>query len=127
MLRVQIRDASNTFLVKIEGKFSGEDAEYVQTLMARSNTGADLVIDITDVTFVDPTGEIVLKFFRRLGAVFVAENSYSRFMCERLQLPLKGKNKSNGHDRSRNVQDDMVDVLTEHPPEVENPDASSEL
>lgn len=127
MLRVQIRDASSTFLVKIEGKFSGEDAEYVQTLMARSNTGLDLVIDITDVTFVDPTGEIVLKFFRRLGAVFVAENSYSRFMCERLQLPLKGTHKSNGHDHSHNAQAEAMDVLTENSPKVENPDASSEF
>ncbi len=124
MLRVQIRDASNTLLVKIEGRFSGEDAEYVQTLMARSNTGLDLVIDITDVTFVDPTGEIVLKFFKRLGAVFVAENSYSSYTCERLQLPLKEKHKSNGHDRNRNVQAETMDVLAKHPPEVDNPNVS---
>lgn len=127
MLRVQIRDASNKFLVKIEGRFSGDDAEYVQTLMARFNPTLDLVVDITDVTFADTSGEAALRFLKRLGAVFVAENSYSRFMCERLQLPLSGKNKSNGPDRSQNVQAEVMDVLPEHPPKVENPDASSEL
>src|SRR5689334_14110317 len=115
MIRVQIRDASNTLLVKIEGRFSGTDAEYAQTLTARFNTTLDLVIDITDVTFADATGEIVLRFFRRLGAVFVAENSYSRYMCERLQLPLSKKHKSNGKDRPE-LQFEAADAPSEKPP-----------
>ena len=127
MLRVQIRDASNTLLVKIEGKFSGEDAEYVQTSIARFNTTLDVVIDITDVTFVDATGEIVLKFFRRLGAVFVAESSYSLYMCEQLRLPLAVNRKRRGHERSPKAQAEMTDVPTEHPPEVDNSNAISSL
>ena len=126
MLRVQIRDASNTLLVRIEGRFSGEDAEYVQTLMARFNTTLDLVVDMTDVTFADASGEDALRFLNRLGAVFVAENSYSRFICERLQLPLKGKHKSNAHDRSHNVQPEVTGMLTEQPPKEDNPNAISE-
>jgi hypothetical protein len=37
----------------------------------------------------------VLLFIKRLGAEFVAETSYSRDICDRLQLPLVGKRKSN--------------------------------
>lgn len=127
MLRVQIRDASNRFLIKIEGRFSGADAEYVQTLMARFNTTLDLVVDITDVTFVDANGEAALRFFKRLGAVFVADNSYSLYMCERLRLPLSDKHKFNGHDRGRTADAEPTDVPAEHLPEVDNPNAISDL
>ena len=40
--------------------------------------------------FIDAIGEEVLLFVKRLGAQFVAETSYSRDVCERLQLPLVG-------------------------------------
>jgi len=33
----------------------------------------------------------VLLFVKRLGAQFVAETSYSRDVCERLELPFIGK------------------------------------
>ncbi|MFZ3370106.1 MAG: hypothetical protein WA239_23550, partial [Candidatus Sulfotelmatobacter sp.] len=63
---------------------------------------------LTDVMFIDAIGEQVLLFIKRLGAQFVAETSYSRDVCERLQLPFIGKHKSNlqvpvnsGGDRHR--------------------------
>lgn len=128
MLRVQIRDASNRFLIKIEGRLSGEYADSIQaTMIAHLNTSLDLVVDMTDVTFVDASGEVALTFFKRLGAVFVAENSYSRYICERLRLPLSGKNKSNGHDRIRDRKAEATDLPGEHPPEVDNPNAISDL
>jgi hypothetical protein len=100
MLRVQIRDASNTFLMTIKGRFSGEDAAFVQTLMARCHTSLDFVIDITDVTLVDSTGEAALTLFKRLGAVFVADNSSSLHVCERLQLSLSDKYRPRALGRS---------------------------
>jgi hypothetical protein len=48
--------------------------------------------------FIDAIGEEVLLFVKRLGAQFVAETSYSRDVCERLQLPFIGKRK-NEHAR----------------------------
>jgi len=47
-----------------------------------------LLVDITDVTFIDSVGEEVLAFFGRFGAEFVAETSYARDVCERLHLRL---------------------------------------
>jgi len=47
------------------------------------------------VMFIDAIGEEVLLFVKRLGAQFVAETSYSRDVCERLELPFIGKRKSN--------------------------------
>jgi anti-anti-sigma regulatory factor len=36
-----------------------------------------LVVDLTDVTFIDSVGEETLSFFCRFGGQFVAETSYS--------------------------------------------------
>jgi len=55
-------------------------------LMARSAANVRLVIDLTEVVFVDAVGEEVLSFFGRLGAEFVAPTSYSLDVCERLHL-----------------------------------------
>ena len=57
-------------------------------LMTRYNTEKELVVDLTDVTFIDSVGEAVLSFFSRLGAKFVAVDAYMLDVCERLHLPL---------------------------------------
>lgn len=88
MLRVEMHDAANVFLIKLQGRFAGEDAEHIQSLVARSNISLRLVVDLTDVTFVDSAGENALQFFGRMGAEFVAANSYALDVCERLHLPL---------------------------------------
>jgi len=88
MFRVETHDGANELVMKIEGQLSGYYAEHTRTLMARSNTGKRLVVDLTDVTFVDSGGEEVLSLFGRLGAKFIADNAYSRDLCERLHLPL---------------------------------------
>ncbi len=67
----------------------------VRTLVTRCDSKLELVVDLTDVMFVDAIGEEVLLLARRLGAQFVAETSYSRDVCERLQLPLLGTHKRN--------------------------------
>jgi hypothetical protein len=54
-----------------------------------------LVVDLTDVTFIDSSGEEVLLFLGRLEAEFVAETSYTLDFCERLSLPLACNGASN--------------------------------
>lgn len=56
--------------------------------MTRYRAGMGLVVDLTEVTFVDSVGEQVLLFFGQFGAEFVAETSYSLDICERLHLRL---------------------------------------
>jgi anti-anti-sigma regulatory factor len=84
MLRAEMQDS----ILKLEGRFTGQGAEGVRTLVMRCPTQAKLVVDLTEVTFIDSVGEEVLSFLRRLGAQFVAETSYSLDFCERLNLPL---------------------------------------
>ncbi len=88
MLRVEMHDAANAKVMRLEGRFIGDYAEYTRTLVTRSETDMRLVVDLTEVTAVDSVGEEVLSFFGRLGAEFIADDVYGRYLCERLRLPL---------------------------------------
>lgn len=88
MLRVEILDSADALNLKLEGRFTGEHAEQTRMLVTRCRNGMRLVVDLTDVVFVDAVGEEVLSFFARFGAEFVAPTSYTLDFCERLHLPL---------------------------------------
>ena len=94
MLRVQTQESDGALICRLEGRFTGNGAEEVRTLVTRCDSKLPLLVDLTDVLFLDAIGEEVLLFIKRLGAQFFAENSYSRDVCERLQLPIVGKRKS---------------------------------
>ena len=88
MLRVETHDSANSLNLKLEGRFTGDDAENTRTLITRCREGMRLVVDLTDVTFIDTVGEEVLSFFGRFGAEFAALTSYTLDVCERLHLRL---------------------------------------
>lgn len=88
MLRVEIQDSTNSLILTLEGRFTDGAAENTRSLMERCREGMRLVIDLTEVTFVDSVGEEVLSFFGRFGAEFVAQTSYALDICERLHLRL---------------------------------------
>ena len=95
MLRVQTQELDGALICRLEGRFTGKEAEEVRALVIRCDSKLELIVDLTDLLFIDAIGEEVLLFVKRFGAQFVAETSYSRDVCERLQLPLIGKPKSN--------------------------------
>jgi anti-anti-sigma factor len=88
MLRVGTQQLEHALICRLEGRFTGEEAEEVRRLVTRCDSKLELVVDLTDVMFIDAIGEEVLLFLKRLGAQFVAETSYSRDVCERLELPV---------------------------------------
>jgi hypothetical protein len=86
MLRVEICDSAETLILRLVGRFTGDDAEQTRTLAARFAVRGKLLIDLTEVVFIDAAGEEVLSFLGLLGAEFVAPNSYVLDVCERLNL-----------------------------------------
>jgi hypothetical protein len=86
MLRVEIQGSLGTLILKLEGRFTGDDAEHTRSLLVHCFAGVKLVVDLTEVTFIDSVGEEVLSFFGRFGAEFVAQASYTLDICERLHL-----------------------------------------
>ncbi len=92
MLRVEMQDSANASIIQLEGRFTGDWADHVRTLMSHYPPEVRLVVDLREVTFADDLGEDVLSFLKRLGAEFVADTSYTLDICERLHLPLAGDN-----------------------------------
>ena len=95
MLRVQTQELEGALICTLEGRFTGEGAEDVRLLVTRCVSKLELVMDLTEVMFIDAVGEDVLSLIKKLGGQFVAETAYARDICERLQLPLIGKRESN--------------------------------
>lgn len=97
MLRVEMEQSADSQIFRLEGRFTGEGAEHVRILVARCLPEKKLIVDMTDVMFIDSTGEEVLALLKRLGAEFVADNVYTLYICERLNLPLVSEGKSKAH------------------------------
>lgn len=91
MLRVEFNNAANTTTMRIEGRMVGVFAEEARALAARCKIPQALVVDVSEVTFVDAAGEEVLSWLGQIGGEFVAESCYSRDVCEYLHLPLTRK------------------------------------
>jgi len=95
MLRVEMQISDKALIVRLEGRLTGDDAEHVRVLVTRGNAEKALIVDLREVTYIDPAGEAALTFFSRLGAKFIAEDVYVVDVCKRLNLPLarNGKGK----------------------------------
>lgn len=102
MFRVDTHEDTGALLIKIEGKLCGDYAENARSLIRRCNGGMQTVIDLTDITSIDSAGEEILSFLGRLGARFVADNAFSRYLCERLQLALVTPAVHNGNSAKGN-------------------------
>jgi ABC-type transporter Mla MlaB component len=93
MLRAEMQDSEKGLVLRLEGRFAGDDAEHVRMLMTRRNIEGQMVVDLTQVTFIDSVGEATLSFLSRLGAKFVAEDVYMLDVCKRLHLALARNDK----------------------------------
>ena len=91
MLRVEFQDVGDTVTLRLEGRLVGEFAQDARDLVTRCRIPLRLVVNLSEVTFVDLMGEEVLLWLARIGGVFVAENCYPLHVCERLHLPMAPK------------------------------------
>jgi anti-anti-sigma regulatory factor len=92
MLRIDFQETAKTLTMRMEGRFVAHFAEEARAaLQARCKVAQRLVVDMSEVIFVDAIGEEVLKWLGRIGGQFVAENCYPRDVCERLHLPIVRK------------------------------------
>ena len=89
MLRVEVEDSADTMTLILQGRLVGEEAVSARSLMTRYRAGIRLIVDLSEVTFMDASGEDLLSFFARFGAVFIADTSYSQYICERLRVAVR--------------------------------------
>lgn len=90
MIRIEFHDSTNTMTMRISGRFVEPFAENARALISPCRNLPNFVVNLSEVNFVDTVGEEVLSWFGQLGGEFVAENSYSLNVCERLNLPITG-------------------------------------
>ena len=90
MIRIEFHDSTNTMTMRIAGRFVETLAENARALISPCINLPNFVVNLSEVSFVDTVGEEVLSWFGQLGGEFVAENSYSLNVCERLNLPITG-------------------------------------
>ena len=62
MLRVEFQDVGNTVTMRLEGRFVGPFAKDTRDLLTRSKIPLRLVVNLSEVTFVDAIGEEMLSW-----------------------------------------------------------------
>lgn len=88
MFRLDFEQVGTSSIVRIQGRFVGHFAADAKVLIARRRVPSTLTVDISEVTFIDSNGEETLTWLSQVGAIFIADNSYSFDVCERLHLGL---------------------------------------
>jgi anti-anti-sigma regulatory factor len=88
MLRIEFQEVANATTIRMEGRFVGRFAEDAQELVARCKIPSNVVVNLSEVSFVDTSGEEVLSWLSQVGVKFVAESAYALDVCDRLKLPL---------------------------------------
>jgi ABC-type transporter Mla MlaB component len=97
MFRAKIRWLANGPTLKMEGKLAGDWAEQARDLVTKDLVPKGLVVDLTEVSYVDSAGEQLLKWLASVGAVFVAGSVYAFAVCDRLRLPPVKRLTERGH------------------------------
>lgn len=87
MFRAEILWFANGPTLKMDGKLVGEWAEQARDLVTADVVPKGLIVDLTDVTYVDSAGERLLSWLGSVGAVFEVSGVYAIGVCERLGLP----------------------------------------
>jgi hypothetical protein len=91
MFRAQIYQLADGPTLKMEGCLVAEWANEAKSLMTSAPVPKGLIVDITDVSYVDSMGEQVLAWLASVGASFTAGGVYAASVCERLRLPFYDK------------------------------------
>lgn len=87
MFRAEIRWLASGPTLKMEGKLAGDWAEQARDLVTKDLVPTGLVVDLTEVSYIDSAGEHLLSWLASVGAVFVAGSVYAFAVCDRLRLP----------------------------------------
>ena len=86
MFRAEIQWLADGPTLKMAGKLVGEWAEEARSLVTTNVVPKGLIVDLTDVSYIDSSGQRLLIWLGSVGAMFVTTNVYAAAICERLGL-----------------------------------------
>ena len=91
MFRAEILWMANGPTLKLEGKLAADWAEQARFLVTKDVLPEGLIVDLTEVSYIDSVGEQLLQWLSNVGASFVGGNVYAIGLCDRLGLsPVPG-------------------------------------
>lgn len=88
MLRVTTRQRGNTFRFELSGTLGGEWVPMLEEHWRTTITGVRapvVVVVLTDVDFIDASGEALLQALAETGAEFEVSGCMNRYVIDRLQ------------------------------------------
>ena len=88
MFRAEVLWLASGPTLKMEGRLGGDWAEQARCLVTTDVVPKGLIVDLTEVSYVDSAGERLLSWLGSIGAVFAASGVYATEICERLGLSL---------------------------------------
>jgi len=88
MFRAEIRWLTAGPTLKMKGEIHRRWAEQARALITKDAIPAGLIVDLSEVSYVDSAGERLLKWLADIGAIFVAGDVYTLNICDRLHLSL---------------------------------------
>jgi hypothetical protein len=86
MFRAEILWLANGPTLKMESKLAGEWGKQAFCLLTSDVVPKGLIVNLTEVSYIDSTGECLLRWLGSVGAVFAASGVYVTAVCERLGL-----------------------------------------
>jgi hypothetical protein len=114
MFRAEILWLTNGPTLKMEGRLCGDWAEQARCLVTADVVPKGLIVDLTEVSYVDSSGECLLSWLGSVGAVFVASGVYAPAVCERLGLSTVRKMPVRRHGDNR----ESPSIVHSHPVEA---------
>jgi len=88
MFRAEILWLADGTTLKMKGRLVGNWAERAMRLLTKDVVPKGLIVELTEVSYVDSAGERLLCWLSSVGAVFASSGVYATAVCERLGLPL---------------------------------------
>jgi anti-anti-sigma regulatory factor len=88
MFRAEIRWLANGPVLKMEGRLVAGWSEQARLLVTNQVVPKSLVVDLTELSYIDCAGEQLLNWLASLGAKFLAGNLYALSVCAHLHLPV---------------------------------------
>ena len=107
MLRVQTQELDGALICRLEGRFTREGAEEVRRLVTRCDSKLELVVDLTDMMFIDTIGKMCFCLSRgsepsslpRLRILGTCANGFSSRLVgtQKRNAHVSSNSNGNGH------------------------------
>jgi hypothetical protein len=118
MFRAEIQWLASGPTLKLEGKLVADWAEQAMCLVTKDVLPKGLIVDLTEVSYIDSVGEQLLKWLASIGTLFFAGSVYAIAACDRLGLSPTQRISERRKRRGGNSGEKPSKIRQSHPVEA---------